>query len=643
MALGYMRRHKKWLYVFLWLVIAAFIVLYVPALDPTQDGTAAEAVVTVGELPVSVGEFQRTYYRQRQLYSRLYQGRLDEAMLRRLGLEEQVLEGLVTDRLVQLETERLGITVSDEAVARAIATSPEYQVDGRFIGTGELRRRLELAGMTEQAFAESLRRQLLREQLQGLIGDGVVVSDAEAEREFRRRTAQVELEYVLADAERFRGEVEPTEDEIAARFATGPERYTIPEKRVVSYVLLDRDLVLPRVEVADRDISLYYQDHRDEFREEEEFCARHILVKVSPAEGGEGHSEEDATRIAQALLERVQAGDDFAAIARASSEDQGSAASGGDLGCFPAGRMVPEFDNALYDLEPGQTSGLVRTSFGVHIIQLESLQQERTPPLADVEARVRQLVTEEKMSTLGDELAQTLATALGEGRTLSEAAAEQGLEVKVSEPFARGETPPSLASATLVKRVFEMETGEAEKEGYALPQGAAFVALDEVQPSRVPELDEVRDRLRGDIVEETALEKARALAARVRDQAERIGLERAATAADLVRKETLSPTGPGQPFGDLGTGLALDEAAFSLPLETLSDPLPATDGWALVRVTSRKDFDAAEYTKEKPRVLASLRQQRRNEAFQAYMGAARDRYEVRSNPEAYRRALGQVN
>ena len=642
MALGYMRRHKKWLYVFLWLVIAAFIVLYVPALDPTGDGTASEAVVTVGELPVTVGEFQSTYNRQRQLYSRLYQGRLDEAMLRRLGLEEQVLEGLVTDRLVQLESERLGVTVSDEAVARAIATSPEYQVDGRFIGTGELRRRLELAGMTEEAFAESLRRQLLRERLQGFIGDGVVVSDAEAELEFRRRSVQVELEYVLVDSEHFRSEIEPTDDEVAARFAAGPESYTIPEKRVVSYVLLDRDVVLPRVEVTDRDISLYYQDHRDEFRQEEEFCARHILVKVSPAEGGEGHSQEEATRIAQALLDRVQSGGDFAAIALASSEDQGSAANGGDLGCFPAGRMVPEFDSALYELEPGQTSGLVRTSFGLHIIRLESLREETTLPLADVEDRVRRLVTEEKMSTLGDEMAQALATSLGKGRSLSESAAEQGLELRTSEPFARGETPPSLASASLVKRVFEMVPGEAEKEGYALPQGAAFISLDEIQPSRVPELDDVRDRVREDIVEDSAKERARALAAQVRDRGEKIGLERAATEADLVRKETLSPTGPGQPLGDLGTGRALDEAAFSLPLETLSDPVPAADGWAILRVTSRTEFDAEEYSREKPRVVASLRQQKRNEVFQAYLGAARDRYEVRSNPEAYRRALGQI-
>jgi peptidyl-prolyl cis-trans isomerase D len=641
MALGYMRRHKKWLYVFLWLVIAAFIVLYVPALDPTGEGTPSEAVVTVGGEQISVGEFQRAYYRQRQQLARLYQGRLDENMLRQLRLEEQVLQGLVTDRLVQLEAERLDITVPDEAVRRAITTSPEYQDDGRFIGGAELRRRLELAGMSEDAFVESLRRKLLRDRLQSLVGASVTVTDAELRREYRRRNESVELEYVLVDAERFREQIQPTDEAIAARFEAEPESYRIPEKRVVRYVLLDREALAPLVTVTDRDVTMYYQDHRDEFRQEEEFCARHILVKVRSEEGGEGHDEEEARRIAQTLLERLRAGADFAALARASSEDEGSAENGGDLGCFPSGRMVPAFDDALYELEPGETSGLVRTRFGYHIIRLESRREETTLPLSEVEDRVRTLVTQEKMRQLGDEKSAAIAAALARGKTLEEAAAAAGFEVRTSAPFARGETPPVLASPVLVARVFEMKPGEVDAEGFALPQGAAFVTLDEVQPSRLPELDEVRDRVRADIVEETALDRAHALATKIRDRAEKVGLERAATAADLVRKETLSPASPGQPIGDLGTGFALDEAAFSLPEDTLSEPVRTADGWAILRVTERKGFDDEAFEREKPRLEAALRQQKESEVFEAYLRAARGRYEIRRNPEAYRRALGR--
>ena len=138
MALALMRRHKRWLYIFIWLVIAAFIILYIPAFRDEGRGTPNETVVNVGGLPVSVGEFQRTYSRQRQMYDRLYQGRLNEDMLRQLGLEQQVLDSLVSDRLVELEAKRLGISVSDDAVARAIASS-ETRIPSRFASSSTSR------------------------------------------------------------------------------------------------------------------------------------------------------------------------------------------------------------------------------------------------------------------------------------------------------------------------------------------------------------------------------------------------------------------------------------------------------------------------------------------------------------------------
>jgi peptidyl-prolyl cis-trans isomerase D len=641
MALALMRRHRRWLYIFLWLVIAAFIILYIPAFQDEGGGTPGETVVSVGGLPVSVGEFQRTYYRQRQMYDRLYQGRLDENMLRQLGLEEQVLEGLVSDRLVELEAKRLGVSVSDEAVARAIATSPEYQDDGRFIGTDEIRRRLELSGLSEEEFERSLRRQLQRESLEALLGASVSVSDAEVEREFRRRTEQVKLEYVLADAARYRAEVQPTEAEIGARFEAQKDQYRLPEKRVVSYVLLDRATLQPQVAVTDRDLEVYYQDHRDEYLQEEEACASHILVKVRAGEAGEGHPDDEAKPLAQGLLDQLRAGADFAALARKSSEDQGSAPNGGDLGCFPPGRMVPEFDDAVFALEAGQTSDLVKTSFGYHIIRLASKRESRVPPLAEVKERVRASVMERKVRDLGEQKSQALAAALARGQSLEEAAKGQGLSVQKSAPFARGETPPPLTSPTLVARVFELKPGQAEKERFALPQGAVFVSLVEVQPPRTPPLDEVRDKVRADLVEEGALARARAKAAEVQAKAEKLGLEKAAAAAGLVRKETPALTGRGQALGDLGTGAALEEAAFSLGEKATSDPVRTRAGWAVLRVLERKPFDPAALAAQKGEIAASLRQQKQQELFRAFVVAARERYEVTRNARAWRRALGE--
>jgi peptidyl-prolyl cis-trans isomerase D len=641
MALAAMRRHRRWLYGFLWLVILAFIILYVPALTDQGEGTPAETVVSVGGMPISAGEYKRAYSRQRQYYARLYQGRLDENMIRQLGLDSQVLETLVTDRLVTLEAQRLGVSVSDEAVARSIATSPDFQSGGQFIGTDEIRRRLELAGMSEAELEDSLRHRLERESLEALVGAGVQVSDAEVEREYRRRNEQVRLEYVLADADRYRAGITPSDEQVKERFEAKRETYRIPEKRVVSYVLLDRATLQPQVAVTDRELEVYYQDHREDFRQDEEACASHILIKVKQGDAGEGHPDAEARELAQKALDELKAGADFAALAKRVSEDTGSASQGGDLGCFGPGRMVPEFDDAVFALEPGETSELVKSSFGYHVIRLTSKRESTVLPFDQVKERIRASVTDKKTREIGEQKAEALSAALGKGQAFAAAASAQGLTVQKSAPFARGEMPPALQSASLVARVFQMKPGEAEKEGFSLPQGAAFIALAEVQPAHDPSLEEASERVRADLVEEAALAKAHAAAAEVRSRAEKVGLEKAAAAASLVRKETQALTSRGQPLGDLGSSMALEEAAFSLPERALSDPVRAPSGWAVLRVLEKKPFDKEEFERQKPELRASLRQQRQSELFRAFLMTARDRYPIERNAAAFRRALGQ--
>ena len=119
MALGFMRRHRRWLYGFLWLVIVAFIILYIPAFQGASEQGAGATLVEVGSMPITVGEYQKAYVRQREMYLSMYQGRLDNEQLKRMGLEEQTLQSLIDDRVLQLEARRLGISVDDETLPPA--------------------------------------------------------------------------------------------------------------------------------------------------------------------------------------------------------------------------------------------------------------------------------------------------------------------------------------------------------------------------------------------------------------------------------------------------------------------------------------------------------------------------------------------
>ena len=135
----------------------------------------------------------------------------------------------MSERLVLLEAQRLGLSVDDETVARRLASAPEFQQDGRFLGANEIRRRLELQGFTASEFEQSLRQQLLRERLESLVTAGITVTPGEAEQEYRRRTEQIRAEYVLVDASRFESEVsaEPT----TSRRTSTPTRSSIGSPR----------------------------------------------------------------------------------------------------------------------------------------------------------------------------------------------------------------------------------------------------------------------------------------------------------------------------------------------------------------------------------------------------------------------------
>lgn len=639
MALEFMRRHRRWLFIFLWLVIGAFIILYIPAFQGATAGSPAETLGRVGSLPITVGEFQKAYLRQRQLYERLYQGRLNEAILKNLGLDEQVFQSLVAEKLMLLEARRLGLSVGDAELARSLAAAPDLQLNGRFMGVEELKRRLQGASLPE--FEETRRLQLLTEKLEALVTDGVGVSAAEAEREFRRRNEQIRAEYVLLDASRHRDEAAVSEDEIRVRFEAKKESYRIPEKRVVSYLLLDAEALRSRVTVTDREIEAYFQQHRDDFKEEEQVCASHILVKVKQTpDAKEGHAEEEARKIAQGLLEQVKKGVDFAKVAKTSSEDKGSAENGGDVGCSARGRWVKEFDDAAFALEPGKISDLVRSPFGYHVIRVASRKEEAAPALSQVQERLRQTLLGERVRALIEEKVVALSESLQRGRSLEEAAREHGINVQRSAPMARGEAVEPIASAALASRAFELKRGEVDPEPFALSRGVAFIGLAEAQPSRLPELKEIRDKVKADIVEEKALERSRVQALELKSRAKSAGLEAAARALGLLRKETPALVGRGQAIGDLAPNMALEEAAFTLPEKTLSDPVRAGSGYAILRVLEKKAFDREAFEKQKASLTASLRDQKRSQLFQAYLNQARQRFHVERRPEVFRRVVG---
>jgi peptidyl-prolyl cis-trans isomerase D len=643
MALSFLRRNRGALAirVVLGLVVVAMtlslVAYFVPNDWSANAGTTAQDVGSVGGLAIGAREFQRVYAMQLRQYERMARGRLDANMLRMLDLDNQIFDALVDQRLVELEARNRGLAVSDSDLARYVAAQPYFQENGQFVGADRVRTFVESQGQTMDDYKRSVRREILREKLQALLTDGITVSPAEVEEEYRRKAEEIKAEYVLVAAAPLRAQVTATDDDVQKRFAANKEAYRIPEQRVVDYVLVDAATLRSQVTVTDTDIKNSYEQRADEFTEAEQACAHHILFKVKGESSPQGHTSEEAQKLATQTLAQLRAGANFEAVAKKVSEDAGSAAQGGNLSCNPRGTMVNEFENVAFNLEPGTISDPVRTQYGFHLIRLDRLQEEKKKALADVREQVRAELLSRKSEALAESKAASIREALASGKKLAEAAA--GLTVQTSGAMSQAEPiPPFDAKATA--EIFALKAGETPSTPLSLRSGFAFVSLREIKEPRIPELAEVQERVKSDVLEAKAFELARTRAAEVRAKASQGGLDKAAAAMGLSRRETPGLSPRGQALGELPPGLDLDQKAFTLDVKALSEPIRVTTGYAVVRVLEKKTFDPAAFEREKAALASSMREARRGQVFQAFLAQARQRFPVEKHPEVLQRLVG---
>jgi peptidyl-prolyl cis-trans isomerase C len=160
--------------------------------------------------------------------------------------------------------------------------------------------------------------------------------------------------------------------------------------------------------VTPAQIDDFYKQNPEQFQQAESVHASHILISFP--QNADAAAKQAARAKAETILKDVKAGKDFATLAKANSQDPGSAPNGGDLGFFQRGQMVPAFDEAAFKLAPGEVSELVETNFGYHIIKVAEKQAPRTVPLDEVRPQVQQFLEGQNRQTQTQAFVQTLRT-----------------------------------------------------------------------------------------------------------------------------------------------------------------------------------------------------------------------------------------
>ncbi len=632
MALAFLRRHRRWFFVFLWVVILAFVILYIPNLDPATR-LADSTVATVGGRPIPASEFQKEYLKRRRQFLNMNQG-VDESMLERMGLREQVLSTMVREKLEALEADRLGFQVDDQAVIKAITEDPQLQTNGQFVGSATLTRLLQAQGMTVVDFENEVRKQLKAQRLREAVTDGVTITDAEVTAEFRRRSELVHAEYVHIPLAQFEAAIQPTEDEVKARFESNKDRYRLPERRVLSYLLVDPIELRTKVLPTGAEVENYYRANPAEFTTPPQVCGRHILVKLKQsAEAKEGHDDASAKALAEAALARLKKGEPFEKVAKEASEDT-SAANGGSLGCFGREQMVPEFSSAAFSLAPGAMSDLVKSSFGYHIIKVDTTLPGSTQPLDQARKRIETQLQDSKSRELASQKAEAIAAALKAGQTLEQIGTAQGLPVKKSEPLQLGKGAGVLTSPVLLSQAFELKAKETSKDGFPAGAGAACIRREEILPVKTPELAEVKEEVRKDLVRVLAREKAREAARALAADAERTDLTRAAARAKLTRVETKGLVSRGQAFTEIPQSSVLEDQVFDLPEKKIAPALDTPSGVAVARLLEKKSSDEAALATQRDSIRDGLVAAKKDRLFSSYLQTLTDRYPISQNAEA---------
>lgn len=373
------------LFILVILILPSFVLFGVEGYS--RFGDQADTVAKVGKQQITQAEWDNAH---RNLAERVrsQQPDVDPRLFDTPEFRKQSLESLVRQHVLAAVASEQRSGVTDARLLRSFTTDPRFSAlfnpDGTFN-----KPLLEAQGMTMQQLEAMVRQELVLGQVLGSV-QATGQASLTANRHAIDALFQVrEVQWMRFDPKTYAEQLKPTADQLQA-FYKHPGNaawLATPERADVEYLVLDLDSIKQRVVVSEEDLRRSYQENQARFTSPEERRASHILIKT---ESGASADQKKAARAkADGLLAQLKQNPAlFAELARKNSDDPGSAVAGGDLDFFARGAMVKAFDEAAFKLKKGELSGIVKTEFGFHIIQLTDVRGGQAQPFEAVRAQI---------------------------------------------------------------------------------------------------------------------------------------------------------------------------------------------------------------------------------------------------------------
>lgn len=537
----------------------------------------------------------------------------------------QIVQQMISERAMAYEAGRLGMRVSPEEAENAILdTMPAEYVKNGKVDANILAALLQQQGATLEDMKQDTARGLLVSRLRQIVGEGVVVSPAEISAEYHHRNDKIKVEYALLAPEKYRAEAEPTEAEIKAYYDAHKSSFTVPEKRSLGIIVLDPGKISEGIQPTDADLHKEYTAEQDKFRQPERVMARHILIK------SDASNDAVMKAKAEAILKQVQSGADFAKLAKENSDDPGSKDKGGDVGWMQRGQMVPEFEKAAFALKPGETSGLVKTTYGYHIIQVSQHEPAHLQTFDEVKPQLEAEFIQREANDRMQKLADTVTAELRKDPLHPEkAAAVAGTTVIRAENIQAGDPVPEVGvSKEFNDGIAPLRKGEVIAGPVVLPGGKVVLAsVTDYQAPHPSSFEEAKaearnkagqDKLQAIVASKAAalLARAQALGGDLQKAGKEMGIE-IKTSTDVDRQGAIEGVGQATSI----------EAAFSKPVGSLIGPVSVPGGQVVAKVVSQTAADPAGLVAQTKTIRADLKQQKARDRAQIFEDGLRKRLE----------------
>jgi peptidyl-prolyl cis-trans isomerase D len=531
----------------------------------------------------------------------------------------QVIQQMITQRAMSYEAERLGIRVSDDEVYATIRKElpPQFIKKDGTIDQDLLASYLQQQDATIPQVIDQTRRQLALTQLEQIVQDSVVVTKAEVEQEYKHRNEKIKIDYVLVKPAQFEQQVQVTPAEIETYFNQHRNQYTTPEKRNLAIVLLDSTKLEQSINPTDAELQAVYNSSLDRFRSPERVKVRHILITTDA-------STTDAQAQAKAadILKQLKAGADFAELAKKYSKDPGSASKGGDVDFITRGQMVKPFEDAAFSLKPGELSGLVKTTYGYHILQVEAREDAHIKPFAEVKDVLTSEYKKKQSADSMQKLTDKAVADLKKDPSHPEKAAEDanGELVRVDNVKTGDPLPKIGVNQQLQTALTGLKAGEMTPPISITPNQIAIAEVTGTTPIHPSALDEVRSMVEAAVrkqkLDDLVQKKAADLAAKA--NADGGDLAKAAKELGLEMKESTDFNRQGAVEG-LGSAATLSDA-FTAKDGSIVGPVAAADGKAVVKVLAHTPADMSGFAAQQ----AALRDELKSKVARERLGVFED-------------------